>query len=122
MAQKNCLECGKLFEYAPNPNFPDKRKYCDSCSASKKAQWDAKQSGQAIPAVVKPIAAQSVGVKKETGEFQSTSWVHSVAASSYEFGKAGNRFKLYFEDVADLQAKIDALMQLRVPPELIGLE
>ena len=27
-------------------------------------------------------------------------------ANSYEFGKAGNRFKIYFEDVQDLQAKV----------------
>jgi hypothetical protein len=31
------------------------------------------------------------------------------AASSFEFGKAGNRFKLYFEDVKQLQGKIKEL-------------
>lgn len=31
-------------------------------------------------------------------------------ANSYEFGKAGNRFKLYFEDVDDLKAKINDLV------------
>ena len=30
-------------------------------------------------------------------------------ANSYEFGKAGNRFKLYFEDAEDLKAQITAL-------------
>lgn len=30
-------------------------------------------------------------------------------ASSYEFGKAGNRFKLYFEDAEDLREQLDAL-------------
>lgn len=30
-------------------------------------------------------------------------------ASSYEFGKAGNRFKLYFEDALDLRAQLDTL-------------
>jgi hypothetical protein len=32
-------------------------------------------------------------------------------ANSYEFGKAGNRFKLYFEDAADLKTQIDNLIQ-----------
>ena len=32
-------------------------------------------------------------------------------ANSYEFGKAGNRFKLYFEDAADLKTQIDNLVQ-----------
>ena len=35
-------------------------------------------------------------------------------ASSYEFGKAGNRFKLYFEDAADLKKKIDELKELNL--------
>ena len=29
--------------------------------------------------------------------------------SSYEFGKAGNRFKIYFEDAADLKSQIEEL-------------
>lgn len=29
--------------------------------------------------------------------------------SSYEFGKAGNRWKLYFEDAKDLKKQIDDL-------------
>ena len=32
-------------------------------------------------------------------------------ANSYEFGKAGNRFKVYFEDAVDLTKKIDDLRQ-----------
>lgn len=32
-------------------------------------------------------------------------------ANSYEFGKAGNRFKLYFEDAVDLKTQIDNLIQ-----------
>jgi len=30
-------------------------------------------------------------------------------ANSYEFGKVGNRFKLYFEDADDLKVQIKAL-------------
>ncbi len=31
--------------------------------------------------------------------------------NSYEFGKAGNRFKLYFEDAEDLQTQINKLKE-----------
>ena len=31
--------------------------------------------------------------------------------SSYEFGKAGNRFKIYFKDVADLNAQLKDLVE-----------
>ena len=36
----------------------------------------------------------------------------SERANSYEFGKAGNRFKLYFEDATDLFFQIDNLKKL----------
>ena len=32
--------------------------------------------------------------------------------NSYEFGKAGNRFKIYFEDAFDLEKQLNALRQL----------
>lgn len=32
--------------------------------------------------------------------------------NSYEFGKAGNRFKLYFEDAEDLDKQMKALKKL----------
>ena len=32
--------------------------------------------------------------------------------SSYEFGKAGNRFKLYFDTPEDLKAQISKLQEL----------
>ena len=32
-------------------------------------------------------------------------------ANSYEFGKAGNRFKLYFETAEDLKQQINNLIQ-----------
>jgi len=32
-------------------------------------------------------------------------------ACSYEFGKAGNRFKIYFKDVADLNAQLKSLVE-----------
>lgn len=44
-------------------------------------------------------------------------------ANSYEFGKAGNRFKLYFEDAQDLKTQIDNLIQQGLySEEVIKLE
>ena len=33
----------------------------------------------------------------------------TLCANSYEVGSAGDRFKIYFEDVKDLQAKLKEL-------------
>ena len=38
--------------------------------------------------------------------------------NSYEYGKAGARVKLYFEDAADLDRKIKELLAIRVPSEI----
>ena len=35
----------------------------------------------------------------------------SFRANSYEFGKAGNRFKLYFEDTKDLENQLNNLKE-----------
>lgn len=50
---------------------------------------------------------------------ENTSYVinETKRANSYEFGKAGNRFKLYFEDAEDLQKQIKALEKLGIIPE-----
>jgi hypothetical protein len=46
-------------------------------------------------------------------ETQEIHEVHeTLRANSYEFGKAGNRFKLYFENPADLKKQIDDLIAL----------
>jgi len=34
--------------------------------------------------------------------------------NSYEFGKAGNRFKLYFDDPHDLKRQMDKLTELGI--------
>jgi hypothetical protein len=49
----------------------------------------------------------------------NTSYVvnETPRSNSYEFGKAGNRFKLYFEDADDLQKQIDALKRIGIIPE-----
>ena len=38
----------------------------------------------------------------------------SEKPNSYEFGKAGNRFKLYFDTPEDLQAQIQKLRELNI--------
>jgi len=102
MIQQICADCNNVFEYELRPGFP--RKYCDTCSKIRKEKWNAKQNGQQVPAQpvpVNPVVEKPGEIAKETGTFQSTVWNHSVAANSYEFGKAGNRFKIYFETVED---------------------
>lgn len=40
-------------------------------------------------------------------------------ANSYEFGSAGNRFKLYFEDAQDLDKQIKDLKELNLIKEIV---
>ena len=126
MTTKNCVKCGLVFEYTPVVGRPDNRKYCDPCSKLKKAEYEASQNRpveQNAPVnapVVKPgILApdsqereQPNRIAKENGNFQSTVWTHAVAANSYEVGKVGDRFKLYFETPQELQGKIAELKAL----------
>ena len=49
------------------------------------------------------------GVKKENGDYQSTVFNRTVAPNSYEVGKVGNRFKLYFETPQELKDKMQEL-------------
>ena len=109
--EKNCEECGKQFEYQFNDagNYPDKRKYCDGCSASKKASWEASKNQPAQTAPLQsavPTLSQPTAVKKETGEFQKTVWEHKVAQNSYSVGKAESRHKFYYETMDELKAKM----------------
>ncbi len=50
---------------------------------------------------------------------ENTSFVISEnpRANSYEFGKAGNRFKIYFSDAQDLQIKLKELVDARFASE-----
>ena len=43
----NCAECNVEYSYEPNPNYPDKRKYCANCSEKKKVSWDQRSSPEA---------------------------------------------------------------------------
>ena len=112
-----CQECQKQFAYVLKPGFP--RKYCIECSAVKKAQFENKSLDESIPVPVerpgdttsnKVVDTTSNKViKAPTGEYQSLVYNKTLCANSYEVGKAGCRFKLYFEDIKELQEKMAEL-------------
>ena len=124
MITKTC-ECGVVFEYEPVVGFPDKRKYCDACKVRKKQEWDAKTNGNLglTTPVNKPVSAQSEQqipsktlpatgneVAQETGNFQSTVWNHNVRPHSSEIGRVGNRHKVYWETLKELNELIKGLV------------
>lgn len=119
MVTKQCESCKIAFAYEPNPNFPDRRKYCDVCSLAKKAQWEAKQNGTPIASPMPSantttqtsVPASSSTVEEETGKFQSTVWTHNVKANSYEVGSAGKRHKIYYDTVEELASHMDSLKE-----------
>jgi len=49
-----------------------------------------------------PVSASKTPIT----ESNSVQIIRNERANSYEFGKAGNRFKIYFEDAKDLRIKI----------------
>ncbi len=101
MAQKNCEECKTLFEYQPPVGFPDKRKYCDACSAKKKAEWESKKQEKVPENAPKQAQTQ---ISQHDVVIQRTDKPHSL-----EIGKAGQRHKIYYNDVAELKAHIELL-------------
>lgn len=103
MVTKICPDCGKAFSYDPNPNFPDKRKYCDSCGKSRKSAWEnAKNNPPQNPAFsVNPIPFP---VSKHDVIIQRVEKPHSL-----EIGKAGNRHKIYYNDIPELENHLNLL-------------
>lgn len=130
---KNCEECQKPFFYDFNDqgNYPDKRKYCDGCSTSKKAQWDAKQNAQptdrervnavqqAIP-TEQPVApvneTNHAPISAESGT-KATVINYKDKPHSYEFGKAVSRHKIYYNNVNELQAHMILLRDAKLLEE-----
>jgi len=106
-----CQECSIHFDYDLKPGFP--RKYCTECSAKKKAAYENRSSNPTATTLTQaPLVQQrapSKEIKAPTGEYQSLVYNKTLAANSYEVGTAGNRFKLYFETVEDLQVKMREL-------------
>ena len=94
-----CQVCGEKFEYILKPGFP--RKYCPDCSASKKAEYEAKSKPVEImttPDYPKPITAKHDVVISR-----------SEKPHSYEFGPANQRHKIYYEEVVELVQHIKNL-------------
>lgn len=69
----NCAECEVKYTYTPNPNYPDKRKYCANCSEKKKAEWAQTTNGDAKPEIVKfnidstEVIPIKIGKPKDSG-------------------------------------------------------
>ena len=100
MNTKNCEQCGNSFSYEPPVGYPDKRKYCDSCSQARKEAWEAK---------TKNVPAQQTIVQTGTSEPVTRHEIviqRTEKPNSYEFGAKGNRFKIYYEDIQDLKEHI----------------
>lgn len=109
-----CQECKKQFEYDLKPGYP--RKYCFECSQIKKATFAGKQ--QDVPVVPIGKAKTDVVPTPRAGMIETQIHINKhERANSYEFGKAGNRFKLYFEDATDLELKIKELKDAKLYSE-----
>ncbi len=48
----------------------------------------------------------------------TTTIIKTERPNSYEFGKAGNRFKLFFDSAEDLKKQIEKLKELGIYQEL----
>lgn len=57
----NCADCGGSFNYEPNPNYADNRKYCDLCGAKRKAAFEGK------PQIANPDVAAAVAIAANRG-------------------------------------------------------
>ncbi|MEK7661921.1 MAG: hypothetical protein AAB355_00245 [Patescibacteria group bacterium] len=73
MTAKNCADCNRIFSYNPPVNYPDTRKYCDDCSAARKASYEAAQNKPKIMVPQKPVTAPvqkpiNTPVNKGTGD------------------------------------------------------
>ena len=121
MTHAICQECKDEFDYELKVGYP--RKYCFDCSAAKAASFKAKETPLDVPVVIptirpgeeKPVNVgiqkpksgfNTTTIKEPTGEYQSLVYNKTLSANSYEVGKSGDRFKLYFETVEELKAKI----------------
>lgn len=126
--------CQKEFDYELKVGYP--RKYCPECSAIKKASYNDMQNPITTPAPASaPIPTVKPGypnpklenipkptIKEPTGEYQSLVYNKTLSANSYEVGKSGDRFKLYFETVEELKAKIAELKAAGFMTEEIDFE
>ena len=141
MTHAICQECKEEFDYELKVGYP--RKYCFDCSAAKAASFKAKETPLDVPVVrpedsgftkeaiegakriaeIKPRSGfNTTTIKEPTGEYQSLVYNKTLSANSYEVGKSGDRFKLYFETVEELKAKIAELIAAGFMTEEIDFE
>ena len=97
-----CERCNKQFTYDQKPGYP--RKYCPDCSAIKKAEYEAKNKGQ------QPISTPAVPQETKVSTAKHDVVINRTEKPhSYEFGRAGARHKIYYDDVAELTHQIGQL-------------
>ena len=102
MVTKVCPDCNKPFTYEPNPNFADNRKYCDACGVVRKKAWEESKNVPKAPQNA-PIAQFPIVSKHDIVV------TRVEKPNSYEFGKAGNRHKIYYDDIKEVVAHIELL-------------
>ena len=104
---KTCPDCNQSFTYNPNPNFHDNRKYCDSCGARRKAEYEASQKNLQSN---KPVFhATPKPVQSEPQDSMAMQIVRREPPHSLEIGKAGYRHKIYYGTVEELQTHLAML-------------
>lgn len=96
-----CAECKKEFDYVLKSGFP--RKYCDECSAKKKAEWEAKKQGTTPEKVAQSPSMGQIAVTEGISE------VKHEFQSEYEFGPAGNRHKIKYRTIEELKQRMKEL-------------
>lgn len=92
MVKRECPDCGNGFEYTPNPNFADKRKYCDDCGTIRKESWNAKNGkteAKTSPAQQAPTVRNTpLGAPKR--EFEAHLSVEQVRTNALTLAKSIN--------------------------------
>ena len=111
MAKRICEDCKKEFQYEPPTGYPDKRKYCDECSAIRKAKWEFKQNNKDLDTT--PLKTQPQASKEQSNTFTEESWVYNVSVrpNSFEWGKPSHRHKVYYDGPEELKVHIKALKE-----------
>ena len=118
---------------------PHRQTKCDACAKIDKALWDSKNQhlgdidvgGRTMPYVptqpvptnptnpANPVKEVEPEIKKPTGEYQSLVYNKTLSANSFEVGKAGGRFKFYFETIGELKAKIKEAVDAKLMVEFV---
>lgn len=103
MVKRECPDCGNGFEYTPNPNFADKRKYCDDCGTIRKESWNAKNG----KTEAKPNPVAKVVQTAPKREFEAHLSVEQVRTNALTLAKSiepNGTLKTLYEVAEDIEA------------------